>query len=30
MPDYGHELAFGTFVRPQNWRVVVALARGYY
>jgi alkanesulfonate monooxygenase SsuD/methylene tetrahydromethanopterin reductase-like flavin-dependent oxidoreductase (luciferase family)/FAD/FMN-containing dehydrogenase len=29
MPDYGHELAFGTFVTPQNRRPrdVVALAR---
>ena len=29
MPDYGHELAFGTFITPQNQRPqdVVALAR---
>ena len=29
MPDYGHELAFGTFLTPQNQRPhdVVALAQ---
>jgi alkanesulfonate monooxygenase SsuD/methylene tetrahydromethanopterin reductase-like flavin-dependent oxidoreductase (luciferase family) len=29
MPDYGHDLAFGTFITPQNQRPddVVALAR---
>jgi hypothetical protein len=26
MPDYGHELAFGTFLTPQNQRPAEAAA----
>jgi len=29
MPDYGHELAFGTFLTPQHqWPAEVAIKRG--